>query len=288
MVELPNVHLDLSNRPENVVLVREMLSGVADTINLNGSDLNDIRTAVTEACNNVVLHAYEGGEGPLEIEVHLTGHAIEVVVRDRGIGIQASTDVVDKQTSTADETTFGIGLPVIRALVHRVEFSNVIGSGTEVRMEFTTPRARAFEPLNRDRLELPILAQTELATTTFVTIAPTQLARTVLPRVLSVLAARAHFSTDRISDAQLVADALVAHAGGEGSSDAGHLNVAVKVKPRNLELHVGPFSVGGAQELVVDSNLAGIGPIIERLTDHHRIAVVGSSEVLTLGLVDRR
>ena len=59
-----------SNKPENVLLVREMLTGVAETVDLDGSDLNDIRTAVTEACNNVVLHAYQGDEGPLEVEVY--------------------------------------------------------------------------------------------------------------------------------------------------------------------------------------------------------------------------
>src|ERR1700730_2279973 len=114
MATLPNVRLDLSNRPENVLLVRETLTGVAETIGLDGSDLSDIRTAVTEACNNVVLHAYEGEEGPLEVEIDLAADALDVVVRDRGIGIANSTP--------KEEIEPGIGLPVMEALAERVQF----------------------------------------------------------------------------------------------------------------------------------------------------------------------
>ena len=88
MAEPPNVRLKISNRSENVLLVREVLTGVAETIELDSSDLYDIRTAVTEACNNVVLHAYEGQEGPLEVDLRVPADAVEVIVRDHGVGIR--------------------------------------------------------------------------------------------------------------------------------------------------------------------------------------------------------
>jgi serine/threonine-protein kinase RsbW len=279
MAELPNVCLSLSNRPENVLLVREMLTGVAEGIGLDGSDLNDIRTAVTEACNNVVLHAYEGEEGPLEIEVYGERGAIEVVVRDHGMGIKP-------RIRTAQEAALGIGLSLIGALVHRVEFSDSARNGTEVRMEFATPTIRASKALGSDGVAFPTIAEDELATTTGVAIAPACLARTVLPRVLSVLAVRAHFSTDRISDAQLVADALVGAA--PGSIGETHLRIAASVAPRDLQLQIGPLEEGSAQALIMDSAVDGLGTVIEKLTDDHRVARVGSSEMLILRLIDRR
>src|SRR5664280_1401672 len=124
MARLPNVRLDLTNKPENVLLVREALAGVAETVGLDGSDLSDIRTAVTEACNNVVLHAYSADGGPLEVEIELRGETTHVSVRDHGVGIGA--DALD------GETDGGIGLPVIRALASAVEFSEPPGGGTEV------------------------------------------------------------------------------------------------------------------------------------------------------------
>jgi serine/threonine-protein kinase RsbW len=279
----PNVRLNLASTPENVVLVREMLSGVAEAINLDGTQLNDVRTAVTEACNNVVLHAYEDKQGPLEIEVCIARDELSVLVRDHGRGIQRPPRTVDATT------TAGIGLHVINTLAHRVDFNEVTEGGTEVRMQFTMPSTGAEplpEPLLQEGLGLPTLTLAEPQATTTMNIAPISLARTVLPRVVSALAARAHFSTDRISDAQLLADALVTHAHGALSGD--HLSVRMNVEPRNLELHIAPLGVGRAQRLIGDSELDGLGRIIERLTDHQHVASVGQYETLTLGLIDHR
>jgi serine/threonine-protein kinase RsbW len=277
MAERPNVRLNLASRPENVFLVREMLSGVAETVDLDRNDLRDIRTAVTEACNNVVLHAYEGAEGPLEVEVYAPLHTLEAVVRDRGTGLQL-------QAQAADGTPTGLGLLIIQALVHNVNFRETPGDGSEVRMEFVTPNTRALESYQGDQPQLPVIEHTESATAMEVTIAPPYLARTVLPRVLSVLATHARFSTARICDAQLLADALAARA--SKSIDSGHLNLAVNVEPHSLELRIGPLGRGSARRLLLDSAADNLGPVIEQLTDDHRVASTGSFEVLALRLLD--
>lgn len=276
---LPNVRLTLSNKPENVLLVREMLTGVAEMVDLDGSDLNDIRTAVTEACNNVVLHAYEGDEGPLEVEVYGGARsALEVVVRDRGTGIRP-------RIRGAQETALGIGLSVIQALVRRVEFRDSTGGGTEVRMEFAAPSTRALRTPSNGREQHSEIAAGELAATTGLTIVPAALAGTVLPRVLTVLAAHAHFSTDRISDAQILADTLAAHV---SESIRDHpLAVSVTVRARKLELQIGPLGDGIAQT-IVESAIDGLGPVIQRLADDHQVSSDGRSETLALQLTDRR
>ena len=297
MAEPPNVRLYLAGRPENVVLVREMLTGVAHSIELGGVELSDIRTAATEACSNVVLHAYGDGEGPLEVEVRLAPSALEVVVRDRGrgmgraIGIGPRSDAGDG-TGTAG-TSAGIGLPVIQALAHRVELRDVPDGGTEVLMEFATPGTRVPEPPPEEEeaaaaeaAGLPKIAPAPAPAGIVLTIAPPHLAQRVLPRLLSALAARAHFSTDRICDVQLVADALVAHA--PAAVGAGYLNVTVAVAPRELDLHIGPLGAGRAQRLLADSHLDGVGRIIEQLTDRQRVEATGEAELLALRLVDRR
>jgi serine/threonine-protein kinase RsbW len=206
MTDLPNVRLNLSSRPENVLLMRQTLSGVAEVVGLDGVTLNDLATAVTEACNNVAMHAYEGEEGPLEVEVFAMDDLIEVAVRDRGIGIR-------KPLGSAQEASSGIGISIIHALAHHVEFSDGVKGGTEVRMEFATPGTRWLKTSTEDEFELPAPEPSEPPTTMWVTIAPTQLARTVLPRLLGVLAARAHISTDRLADAALLAEELIGDLG---------------------------------------------------------------------------
>jgi serine/threonine-protein kinase RsbW len=254
----PNIRLSLSNRPENVALVRQMLAGVAEAVGLDGNDLNDISTAATEACNNVVLHAYAGAEGPLEIDVHASSGVVEVVVRDRGGGIHPQL------RSSQASTGIGLGLSVIQALATRAEFRDAEDEGTEVRMAFTTPQAAMLASFPEDGFEMPAVVNGELDGAMQISLAPSTLARTVLPRLLSMLAARANFTTDRIADLQLVADALAAHV--PEAVTGSHLNVRVRVQPRDLELRVAPLRAGRASELIVDSALADLAPVIEQLT----------------------
>jgi serine/threonine-protein kinase RsbW len=277
--EPPNVCLTLSNQPDNVLLVRETLTGMAEAVGVDGVDLNDIRTAVTEACNNVVLHAYEGEEGPLQVELYVNPDAVEVVVRDRGTGIKP-------HIRSEEEAALGIGLSIIQALAPRVEFKDVEGGGTEVRMEFATPSIHALDAQTCNGFQTPDMARSQLATTTGLAVAPDTLARKVLPRVMCVLAARAQFTTDRISDTELVADALVSEAFAPSTGD--HLNVSVTVEPRSLEVRVGPLDSGSAERMIASSPADGVGPVIEKLTDDRRIAADGPSEMLELRLRDQR
>ena len=287
MIAPANVRLRLSSRPENVMLVREVLLGVADAVGMTPDVLNDIRTAVTEACNNVVLHAYEGGEGPLEVEVRCLREEIEVVVRDRGTGIRP-------QIGASREGASGVGLLVIQALAQRVAFQGELAGagprgegGTEVCMTFAAPAIRTLQApdgssagLTVDREPRAVGAGASIA------IAPPALARAVLPRLLSALAARARFRTDRIADAQLVADVLAKHA-----SDALHgtpLTVTVAVGVHELTLNVAPLGVEHPERPPIHSVLDGLGGVIERLTDDQQLAEVGSSGVLALRMVDSR
>jgi serine/threonine-protein kinase RsbW len=279
MAGTPNVRLRLSNRAENVLLVRQALSGLAEAVGLDPIALNDVSTAVTEACNNVVLHAYGGGEGALEVDLSTTSTGLDATVRDHGSGIKPGV-------KAAEEVSGGIGLPVIQALSDSVEFRDVPGGGTEVAMHF---EAASTEPLEEtegeDGAALEAIEYGIPGDVTLMTVGPTSVARGVVPRVLSTLAARAYFSTDRISDTQLLADALVAHT--DGSTSAGLLSVGVSVAPRHLEIRIGPLEAGRADALFGSTALDGLGPVLERLTDGHEVSAAGSAEMLDLTLAQR-
>jgi serine/threonine-protein kinase RsbW len=276
MAERANVHLQLANRPENVMLVREVLTGVGEALALDRGDLIDIHTAVTEACNNVVQHAYRGEEGPLDVVVELALGAVTVVVRDWGVGIPAPHD------GPAHELGPGIGLTAIHALTHRLDLRRPADGGTEVAMEFATSGARPPRPRGEPECALSPIASTIRAPTITLTVTPGDLARTVLPRLMCGLAARAHFSTDRLSDAHLVADALGASGG------VARLRIAAGIEPRALELRIGPLERGRGERLVADSSLDGLGSVIAKLVDRYQVESAGSYEVLALRLTEER
>jgi anti-sigma regulatory factor (Ser/Thr protein kinase) len=277
MSGLPNVVLTLPNRPENVSLVREMLNGLADALDLERDRLDDIKTAVSEACNNVVLHAYEGGEGPMALRVHINENSLEILVSDQGSGI--------RPRPPSDERMQGIGLSVIQALTDRVVFSGAGGEGTEVSMVFVAP-----DLLNHYTLDAGDAAELEQkllgASETNVAVAPAAQLSNILARVVTALAARARFSLDRLSDAQLVTDAIVAHA--PAALDGTHLALGIDTADRRLELRVGPLREGRGALLVSQSAIGGLEPLLEKLSDTIEVEAAGGGELLHLGLVDRR
>jgi serine/threonine-protein kinase RsbW len=285
----PNVRLRFVNRPENVLLVRQTLNGLADTLGINALELNDVVTAVTEACNNVVLHAYRGKEGPLEVELSAHESGLDVLVRDRGIGIRERTPAPEQPVSG------GIGLPVIHALADHVELRDIAGGGTEVEMHFATSSGRGFTSPPDAPGEQPDDGQgPSFSDTALMTVAPTPVAESVLPRLLSALAARAFFPVDRISDAQELAVILLGHV--DGFLSGGHLTIAIKAEPHQLELRIGPLTRGRAGELFSDAPDAELSPLLERLRVGHEVALgspsptrgaAGGSETLAVRLAGR-
>src|SRR5919202_1170716 len=124
MTEAPVVRLELPARPEGVGVVRQALVGVADGLALDGAVLADAKMAVTEACTNAVVHAYDDELGVLEVEMLADEEALTVVVRDRGSGIQP-------RPNRAGSTALGLGLPLIAALSRAFDVRGGPGAGTE-------------------------------------------------------------------------------------------------------------------------------------------------------------
>lgn len=131
--EAPIVHLDLPARPEGVGVVRQALVGVADGLAIDGAVLSDAKMAVTEACTNAVVHAYDDHDGRLDVEMFADHDRLTVVVRDRGAGI------APRPTRT-HATALGLGLPLIAALSDAFEVRGGPSTGTEVRMTFRYER----------------------------------------------------------------------------------------------------------------------------------------------------
>jgi serine/threonine-protein kinase RsbW len=122
----PDLVLTLPARAENVAVVRHAFGGLGDALDLPDQVLADVKLAVTEACTNVVVHAYPDAEGPLEVAASLRDGRLSVVVRDEGRGI----------LPRADSPGLGLGLPLIATLAETLELGTGDDDRTEVRMTF--------------------------------------------------------------------------------------------------------------------------------------------------------
>jgi serine/threonine-protein kinase RsbW len=133
----PDLELTLPARAENVAVVRHAFGGLGEVLEMPEQTLADVKLAVTEACTNVVVHAYPDGEdGPLAVAAHVGEDALEIVVRDRGRGI----------VPRADSPGLGLGLPLIATLADQLELGTSPTQETEVRMTFALAPRDAGEP----------------------------------------------------------------------------------------------------------------------------------------------
>jgi serine/threonine-protein kinase RsbW len=108
-------------------------------------------------------------------------------------------------------------------------------------------------------------AQPAPGTAITLTLAPGAPFGAVLGRMVSLLAARADFSIDRLSDAQLVSDTLATHTSRRAID--GFVRVAATEDDDGFALRIGPLAVGGAALLLADTALPGLPSMLERLTD---------------------
>jgi serine/threonine-protein kinase RsbW len=267
--EFPAVRLELKSTPESPALVRGALSAVGGEVALDSQLLDDVKTAATEACNNVVTHAYRGAPGPLSVCLYLERGSLEVVIRDYGLGI--SDNVTD------DDQERGVGLPIIEALTREATFRRCDDGGTEVRMRFAVPAGH--EAL----LPRPAAAPDDewisrVSGDAVVSISPLCLLEGVLGRLARALAARARFSLDRFSDVYLATDVIARHA--INAATGARIAFGLSSQTRHLEMTIGPFRTGASAVLSDHAPISAAESTLGLLADELEIVSANGSEML--------
>jgi serine/threonine-protein kinase RsbW len=275
--EPATVRLQLESSPETLTLVRGALGGMAEPLALDVELLDDLKTAVSEACNNVVMHAYGGQSGPLSVCMLVGEDEIEVSVRDNGRGIPMQ--------APADDRLQGVGIPIMRALAQQTAFRSLQDGGTEVWLQFSgrregqllysPPEAPSADDSWTDRL----------SGDTIVSLSPVSFVGGVLGRLARTLAARARFSLDRFSDVYLVTDALAAHAIESASSP--RVGFGISTDTRRLEVTIGPFRPGASAQLTGAAQ-SEVGSALRRLSDELHVERDGGDESLRVVMLDSR
>jgi len=262
--------MSLPARAENVAVVRHALAGLAERIGMDDAGVADLKTVVTEACMNVVVHAYpEGQPGPLEIEAAPDLDGLTVVIRDYGLGIRPRSAEGDHRPSLR------IGLTLIAALSSSFEIKGGVDRGTEIRMHLPLVARKAAEVGQGTTPELASDA-------TEMTVGPPELLPPILSRALSALAARRDIGVDRLSDTMLLSDAISASAP-DGFAD-GHVRLSIVDHSEGVELRVGPMEGGGAERLRSSLDLPQLGGSLANLADEVRVEQVDEGEFFVVGI----
>jgi serine/threonine-protein kinase RsbW len=125
------LRLSFDAEPENIGLVRAAVADLAKNHGMEEPTLGDLKTVLSEACSNVVRHAYPGVPGIFEVEAFPREDALAIIVRDFGTGIRVRAN--------ADESSMRLGLGLISMLSSQFEIAGSSGGGTEIRLQLPLP-----------------------------------------------------------------------------------------------------------------------------------------------------
>jgi serine/threonine-protein kinase RsbW len=274
--------LRLNSRPDVAGLVRAALGGLAGPFRLREELVNDLKTAISEACNNAVEHAYRGQSGAIAVHVDIGFESVDVSVRDWGGGFQHLAPAGDRMR---------VGLPVINAVADRAEFLTAPGSGTEVRMGFDMrhdPRrdgllARVEES---EDLEAWTPWRRGLSGDVVVTLLPRELLGGVLEPLISALAARSRFSLERFSDVYLISRAIAAHV--QSAASSGRVSFALGAADQRIDMTIGPLRAGATDELRQMACTERLEASVARLASELDCERIDGSELLRIVVRDHQ
>lgn len=130
-------HMELvfSSRAENEAFARMVVSAFLMNVNPTISMISEVRTAVSEAVTNAVVHAYEGEEGKISLRAFLEDDQIEIEVEDFGSGIADVHQAMQPFfTTKLEEERTGIGFALMQSFMDEVHVQSCVGKGTKVAM----------------------------------------------------------------------------------------------------------------------------------------------------------
>ncbi|NLJ78084.1 MAG: anti-sigma F factor [Tissierellia bacterium] len=127
--------VEFLSKSNNESFARVVVAAFASQLDPTLEELSDIKTAVSEAVTNAIIHGYEYGEGMVIAEATIENDSIEIIIQDNGKGI----DDIDRAmepfyTSKPDMERSGMGFTVMETFMDELTVESKLGQGTRVRM----------------------------------------------------------------------------------------------------------------------------------------------------------
>ena len=133
--------LVFDSRPENEGLARVAVAAFCTQLNPTLEEVADLKTAVSEAVTNCIIHAYEGKVQKIEVQCRMKERTLWVDVIDTGIGIKDISKAMEPLFTTKPEKDrSGMGFTFMEAFMDEITVESQVGKGTTVHMKKTIGR----------------------------------------------------------------------------------------------------------------------------------------------------
>ena len=128
--------LEFTSKTSNEAFARITVAAFAAQLVPTIDELSDIKTAVSEAVTNSIIHGYDDEDGIVKIEAKIFANNIEIVISDRGKGIEnVEMAMRPLYTSKPDLERSGMGFTIMESFMDEVKVESAIGFGTKVIMK---------------------------------------------------------------------------------------------------------------------------------------------------------
>ncbi len=131
------VSIELMSKSENEGFARVAVAAFVSQLDPTVEELTDVKTAVSEAVTNSIIHGYENKkEGIIKIEASITGNEITLIIEDYGKGIKDVKQAMEPlYTSKPELERSGMGFTVMETFMDNLEVFSECGEGTKVIMK---------------------------------------------------------------------------------------------------------------------------------------------------------
>lgn len=128
--------IEFQSKSQNESFARVSVAAFASQLDPTIEELTDIKTAVSEAVTNSIIHGYENKDGIVKIEVYIKGNELTIVVEDNGTGIEnVELAMQPLYTSRPDLERSGMGFTVMETFMDSLEVESEKNKGTRLIMK---------------------------------------------------------------------------------------------------------------------------------------------------------
>ena len=128
--------LEFLSKSVNEAFARIAVSAFASQLDPTLEEISDIKTAVSEAVTNSIVHAYDGREGVIKIHSKLNNNVIEIEIIDTGVGIENIEEARSPLfTKRENFERSGMGFTIMENFMDELKIESVVGLGTKVFMK---------------------------------------------------------------------------------------------------------------------------------------------------------
>ncbi len=127
-------NMTVLSRSNNESFARTVVSAFTMSLDPTVEEISDIKTAVSEAVTNCIVHGYKDTIGKIYISCEIKDNTLKIKIRDKGVGIENINKAMEPLFTTAGEERAGLGFAVMQSFMDNVKVRSKLGKGTTITM----------------------------------------------------------------------------------------------------------------------------------------------------------